>query len=203
MRRAPGVIHRWAHPKALRPGRRHRSLSQVRRPCRNREQRWSSAPQQQNPPRLMVGRRLLLIVLCSAAGATIALVAWYPGHWLIVLLALPLLWGRAPERWSAGALWVGYYLTGARDIPQMCACFFAGHGELPSSAALAMGAAFWLAQAALLTAPWVLLKPKADAPAHSILWRAAIALLAVSVPPIGMIGWLSALSVADVLRSAA
>jgi apolipoprotein N-acyltransferase len=150
----------------------------------------------------MVSRKLLSIVLCSAAGVTTALVAWYPGHWLVVLLALPLLWGRAPDRWSAGALWVGYYLTGARDIPQMCARFFAGHGELPGSVALAMGAVFWLAQAALLAAPWVLLKPKADASAHAILWRAALALLVGSVPPIGIIGWLSPLHVASVLYPA-
>lgn len=144
----------------------------------------------------------LVAALYGVAGAAIALMVWYPGHWPIALLALPMLWAIAPGRWSAGAMWAAYYLVGARDIPMMCARFFAGYGELSAIAAHALGVAFWLAQAAVLAAPWALLKPARDASAWSLAWRAGAALLLVSLPPLGVIGWLSPLHIASALYPA-
>ncbi|WP_233849428.1 conjugal transfer protein TraB [Paraburkholderia sp. HD33-4] len=149
------------------------------------------------------GQRLSLVHkgtkcgLYGAAGAAIALVAWYPGHWLIVLIVLPAVWSTAASRCCSLSLWGGYYLTGARDIPLVCERFFVGHGELFANAAIASGVAFWLGQAILLSAPWALLTPRTNAGRRT--WRVVVATLLVSVPPLGMIGWLSPLHVASAL----
>ncbi|MFP3554129.1 conjugal transfer protein TraB [Paraburkholderia sp. SIMBA_049] len=133
----------------------------------------------------------------GAAGVAIALLAWYPGRWLSVLILLPLIWSTTSSRWSALSLWAAYYLTGARDIPLVCERFFVGHGELSANAAIVSGVAFWLAQGILLSAPWALLTPRTDAARRA--WRVAAATVLVSVPPLGMIGWLSPLHIASVL----
>ncbi|WP_258187828.1 conjugal transfer protein TraB [Trinickia symbiotica] len=133
----------------------------------------------------------------AASGSAIALLAWYPGHWLLVLLVLPLAWAVQPCRARAFALWAGYYLTAARDIPIACERFFSAHHELSNTAALAVGMAFWLAQAALLALPWTILK--ADRTASARAWRAAAATIVSAVPPLGIIGWVSPLHVASTL----
>ncbi|WP_051090040.1 carbon-nitrogen hydrolase family protein [Trinickia symbiotica] len=131
----------------------------------------------------------------AASGSAIALLAWYPGHWLLVLLVLPLAWAILPRRACAFALWAGYYMTAARDIPIACERFFSGHHELSNTVALAVGVAFWLAQAALLALPWTILKPDRTASGHA--WRAAAATIVTAVPPLGIIGWVSPLHVAS------
>jgi|GEM_PF-1177976 len=133
----------------------------------------------------------------GAAGVAIALLAWYPGRWLTVLILLPLIWSTTSSRWSALSLWAAYYLTGARDIPLVCARFFAGYGELSASAALGFGVVFWLGQAVVLAAPWALLMPRAGEAPHAV--RAVLATLFVSLPPVGIVGWLSPLHVASAL----
>ncbi|MFM0019478.1 carbon-nitrogen hydrolase family protein [Paraburkholderia azotifigens] len=133
----------------------------------------------------------------GAAGVAIALLAWYPGRWLTVLILLPLIWSTTGSRWSALSLWAAYYLTGARDIPLVCERFFVGHGELSANAALSFGIVFWLGQAVVLAAPWALLTPRAGEAPHAI--RAVLATLFVSLPPLGIIGWLSPLHVASAL----
>ncbi len=138
------------------------------------------------------------LVLHTGAGAGVALLAWYPGHWLVALLILPWLWARAPSRWLAAALWSGYYLAAARDIPLMCERFFTGYGELSITAAWGLGVAFWLAQAALLAAPWVVLRTSSTS-AGSLAWRAVLATALVTAPPLGVIGWVSPLYVASAL----
>ncbi len=133
----------------------------------------------------------------AAAGAAIALIAWFPGHWLIALLALPAIWSLAKGRCSATAVWIGYYLTGARDIPIASERFFSGHGELTPSAAFELGVLLWLSQAIALSTPWALAKPNNCQ--RGCAWRAAVATLLTCVPPLGIIGWLSPLHVASVL----
>jgi apolipoprotein N-acyltransferase len=135
--------------------------------------------------------------LYGAVGAVVALLAWYPGHLLIALVVLPFIWSATCNRWSALSLWGGYYLAGARDLPRVCERFFSGYGELSVSAALALGVAFWLGQALLLAAPWALLTPRDRATPRA--WRAMFAIVLVSVPPLGIIGWLSPIHVAGAL----
>ncbi|TAM48971.1 MAG: conjugal transfer protein TraB [Paraburkholderia sp.] len=150
----------------------------------------------------MAGRRqsalaVIRFLTIATAGAAIALIAWFPGHWLIALLALPAIWALAKGRGSATAVWIGYYLAGARDIPIACERFFAGHGELSQAAALELGILLWFLQAIALAAPWALAKPNNCQLGHA--WRAAAATLLTCVPPLGIIGWLSPLHVASEL----
>lgn len=133
----------------------------------------------------------------AAAGAAIALIAWFPGHWLIALLALPAIWSLAKGRCSATAVWIGYYLTGARDIPIASERFFSGHVELTPSAAFELGILLWFSQAVALAAPWALAKPNNCQ--RGCAWRAAVATLLTCVPPLGIIGWLSPLHAASEL----
>ena len=134
----------------------------------------------------------------AAAGGTAAYVAWYPGHFLLAIGALPLLWGATRSRAQAAALWLGYYLVGARDIPVMCARFFSGYGEFDASVAYALGAGLWLGQALLLASPWAIAY-SSRARAYGTACGAMLGAIAVSAPPIGVIGWLSPLHIASVL----
>ncbi|WP_413188690.1 conjugal transfer protein TraB [Paraburkholderia sacchari] len=134
-----------------------------------------------------------------ATGALLALSAWYPGHQQILLLLLPAVWSRARGRASALALWMGYYLAGGRDIPLVCMRFFSGYGELTRYEAFTLGLLFWSAQACVLATPWALLKPQSNASAASYAFCAASATVLVTVPPLGIIGWLSPAYVASAL----
>ncbi|PMS32663.1 apolipoprotein N-acyltransferase [Trinickia symbiotica] len=138
-------------------------------------------------------------VVSTAAGALAALAAWYPGHWQALLLLLPAAWSRMRGRAAAFAVWMGYYLAGARDIPAVSMRFFSGYGELTRPEALVLGVALWIAQACVLATPWAMLKPKSNASAARHALCAAIATMLVTVPPLGIIGWLSPAYVASAL----
>lgn len=158
------------------------------------------------PPRLRLARataqpvpHALACVASIATGALVALAAWYPGHWQVLLLLLPAVWSRVRGRTSAFAIWIGYYLAGARDIPVVGMRFFSGYGELTRPEALMLGVAFWIAQACVLATPWAVLKPETNASAARHSGCAAIATMLATVPPIGIIGWLSPAYVASTL----
>ncbi|WP_406867112.1 conjugal transfer protein TraB [Paraburkholderia fungorum] len=138
-------------------------------------------------------------LLAFGAGIIIALLAWYPGSYPITLLALPALWSRLPNRVAVFTLWTTYYLIGARDIPTACERFFVGHQELNTGMAATLGTAVWLLQAAVLALPWTVLKPERTTSGFSYGCRAAAATLIVTVPPLGIIGWLSPIHVAGTL----
>ncbi|AFT90319.1 carbon-nitrogen hydrolase family protein [Paraburkholderia phenoliruptrix] len=158
------------------------------------------------PPRLRLARatvqpvpHALACVASIATGALIALATWYPGNWPMLLLLLPAVWSGVRGRTSAFAIWIGYYLAGARDIPVVSMRFFSGYEELTRPEALALGVAFWIAQACVLATPWALLKPDSDSSATRHALCATIATVLVTVPPLGIIGWLSPAYVASAL----
>lgn len=127
----------------------------------------------------------------ALAGVVIALVSWSPGQWLVALLALPYLWARASCRRDAWALWFGYYACGARDIPLMTLRFFTGYHELSPAAALFAGVLLWILSGALLALPWAALRPRRHTSVLSVALRTFAALALVTLPPLGVIGWLS------------
>ncbi|MEC5406566.1 conjugal transfer protein TraB [Paraburkholderia sp. MPAMCS5] len=94
---------------------------------------------------------------------------------------------------------MSYYLVGARDIPLVCMRFFSGYGELSRPEAFMLGLLFWSAQACVLATPWALLKPQSNASAARYALCAASATVLVTVPPLGIIGWLSPAYVASTL----
>nr|WP_244372254.1 conjugal transfer protein TraB [Burkholderia pseudomallei] len=134
-----------------------------------------------------------------STGALVALSTWYPGHWQALLLLLPAIWSRVRERTSALAIWMGYYLAGARDIPVVSMRFFSGYGELTRPEGLVLGFLFWIAQACVLATPWAVLKPEPNAGAARYALCAAVATVLVTVPPLGIIGWLSPAYVSSTL----
>ncbi|MGF6976142.1 apolipoprotein N-acyltransferase [Paraburkholderia sp. JPY465] len=148
---------------------------------------------------LQAGIPLSRCGVAAATGIMVAFLAWYPGHDALVLLALPAAWSKSRGRLACFTLWAAYYLTGARDIPVVCERFFAGYHDLKAPVAFALGIACWLLQALVLALPWTILKRGPTASAVNHAWRVALAALAVTVPPIGVIGWLSPLHVASAL----
>lgn len=143
--------------------------------------------------------RSLACATLISTGALVALSAWYPGHWQVLLLLLPAIWSRVRKRTSALAIWMGYYLAGARDIPVVSMRFFSGYGELTRPEGLMLGFLFWIAQACVLATPWAVLKPGPNAGAARYALCAAVATVLVTVPPLGIIGWLSPAYVASTL----
>ncbi|WP_240202021.1 hypothetical protein [Burkholderia sp. LMG 13014] len=109
-----------------------------------------------------------------------ALSAWYPGHWHVLLLLLSAVWSRVRGRASALAIWMSNYLAGARDIPVVCMRFFSGYGEMRRPEAFVLGFLFWIAQACVLAAPWAVLKPKPNAGAARYALCATVATVLVT-----------------------
>lgn len=138
-------------------------------------------------------------LFATATGIMVALLAWYPGHYTVALLALTAIWSRVRGRPAGFMIWASYYLAGARDLPIVCERFFAGYHELTPSAGLTLGLGFWLLQAIVLALPWTILKPGPGISATSRAWRTALAALVVTIPPVGIIGWLSPVHVASAL----
>lgn len=124
------------------------------------------------------------------AGGFLGWLSWISGlsalFFFLSVLALSYLWGRAPGRMPAFLLFLGYYLVGASDIPQLADTFFEAGGGT--------GVALWLAHATLLALPFGLLHGHTHRPV-----RYALALAAVSFPPLGILGWLSPLLSAGVM----
>lgn len=141
----------------------------------------------------MVDAHPKLFVACAltAAGAAISWLIWCTPSTLTVcwlLLAIPILWARTRSRAAATALVLSYVLVGTHDIPSIATAFFPG-------LAPALGILLWLLAGLAWTAPWALLwRPSMSARAAG--WRAAAATLAVTLPPVGFIGWLSPLALA-------
>jgi apolipoprotein N-acyltransferase len=99
-----------------------------------------------------------------------------------------LFWAASRTRLAAFLLWLGYYLAGARDVPVIFTSFF------PESWS-GWGGVVWLIHAALLALPWVILWREKPTPQRAIL-SAAAALLVTTLPPLGILGWLSPLLLA-------
>lgn len=121
-------------------------------------------------------------------GAALGYLAWHPEATQWWVLPLPLLWAASRTRLAAFLLWMGYYLVGARDVPAIFANFF------PESWP-GVGIVVWLVHAALLSSPWAILWRAKATPRWAIL-SAAAALLVTTLPPLGILGWLSPLLLA-------
>lgn len=134
----------------------------------------------------------------AAVGMGVAFAAWYPGHWLAILLVMPWIWSQSYTRLRAFALWFAYYMAASRDIPSMCANFFVGTHEASGSAAFAMGVAFWISSSALLALPWGLLARRGFN-GRFMAGRAVLATALVTLPPLGVIGWVSPIHAASAL----
>jgi len=125
-------------------------------------------------------------------GAAIGWFAWRIDGAVALVAALPLIWAIQPTRMAGGLLWLAYFLVGARDVVPVVARFFPGEPWI-------VGPVLWSLHAALLAAPWTILWPRSDASAGTVALRTASAIVVLTVPPLGCLGWLSPLLAAGVL----
>lgn len=136
---------------------------------------------------------LLRLTIYAGVGALVGGIAWGQGEhiWgLVGLLLLPLLWGASTTRWEGLALMLSYFAAGARGLPGGAVVFFG------DTAPHWWGFAMWLGASMLLSMPFVLCWSSERGK------RAAgfvLAVFACLVPPLGIVGWLSPLSVAGIL----
>jgi len=95
---------------------------------------------------------------------------------------------------------MGHLLSDGRTRhPDHLRTLFPDNGELTGNVAFALGILFWIAQAVVLAAPWTMLKRLTMASAIGCAWQATLATLLVSLPSLGIIGWLSPLYLASTL----
>ena len=130
-------------------------------------------------------------VIFGFIGLSIGWVAWgnSTASWpLLFVLLLPLGWGYAQTRWSAGLLMLGYYLGGARGLPGGTAVFFGDGGPWW------LGPACYLSACVFLALPFLLLFGKELKGT-----RFAVALCISIVPPLAFIGWVNPVAVAGTL----
>lgn len=133
-------------------------------------------------------------MLTALFGATVGGCAF--GHDSPSTLALtalfPLGWGAARGRLDAFIFAFSYYAAAARGIPSGAAIFFGAEaGMLP-------GLLMWLLSSICLAIPWGILHYAGKNPLVCAV-RYGCALVCVTVPPIGLIGWASPLYAAGVI----
>ncbi len=113
--------------------------------------------------------------------SALAFTALFPVGWII-----------ARGRLQAFVFAFSYYAAASRGVPLGAAIFF-GEG-----AGLSAGVAMWLFSSLCLAAPWTALYYGGKKP-HICAARYLFALVCVTVPPVGIIGWASPLYAAGVL----
>lgn len=135
----------------------------------------------------------LSVVRNLAVGGLIGFMAWgsFDGvAWLLAILVVPVMLGRAGSRWEAGLVMFAYFLAGARGLPGGAAVFFG------DDVSWWLGGGCWLAACVVLTLPFVAFW------ARSVVRRSVgfvMAVVVCAVPPVGLVGWLSPLTVGGVL----
>ncbi len=139
---------------------------------------WSSIPE--------LVRSGLLVAAAIASG----LVGWSGEPRLLpAAMLFPALWALAPTRLSAVLVAGGYFLAASRGLPQGVANFY-GSG-------FTAGIALWIAASTLFVAIHAL--AWTARPGRGRVIRYVIAVIVLSVPPIGIVGWAHPITAAGVL----
>ena len=121
-----------------------------------------------------------------------ALIGWlaWPCHFLPLAVIVPALIKRSPSRTTAALAALAYYLAASVGVVHGAAVFF-GQGR----GSTIKGIVLWLGAAAINALPWAALWHR-----NSFLrTRTALALIILSVPPFGLVGWASPLTAAGEL----
>lgn len=141
------------------------------------------------------GRALVtLFVLCLLA-AGIGMAAWMDQKRLLslaLLLLLPMLIFRAPHRAGAFLVAFAYYGTATRAVPGIICYFFP---KLALEASLSL----WASHTALLALPWAIAFPPQGAGEWRRGFSVVIALIMLTLPPIGLLHWGTPLMAAGLL----
>lgn len=118
-----------------------------------------------------------------------ALIGWltWPCHLFPFSIIAPALIMRSPSRTTAALFAVAYYLAASTGVIHGAAVFFGQGGG-----SMIIGIVLWLGAAAINATPWAALWHR-----NSFLRsRTALALIILSVPPLGLVGWASPLTAA-------
>jgi len=119
-----------------------------------------------------------------ALSALIGWIAW-PCHLLPLAIIAPTIIMRSPSRATATLSALAYYLNASSGIPHGAAVFF-------GPASTMEGFALWLAASVVNALPWAVLWHRDS----FLRFRAALALIILSIPPLGLVGWASPLTAA-------
>ncbi len=136
-----------------------------------------------------------LTALLAFLAAILGAFGWHSPSTMAALPLLAALWSAAPGRIAAWLVIGSYYLAGSHPLPSAWLSFFAGQASLPGALLV------WLAAAALLALPWAVFWPAREVSAMRVCASLLAALMLVSVPPLGIIGWLNPLLSAGSLFS--
>ena len=113
----------------------------------------------------------------AVAGGLLGFLAWSGvSEDLALALLMPALWGLAPNRIAAGLCAFGYYAAASHGVPVGAEVFFQN--------GLVYAVILWLGASALSALPWFLLFAR-----RQRVLRAALAMVLVAVPPVGIVGW--------------
>ncbi|MEJ6785012.1 MULTISPECIES: conjugal transfer protein TraB [Phyllobacteriaceae] len=127
-----------------------------------------------------------LAVLAVAAGA----IAWSGNPLTLPLaFAFPVLWANSPSRIAAGIVSAGYFLAASRGLPQGVVNYF-GSG-------IAEGLALWLGASLAFVAVHAVLWTSRPGTGRTLRYAAAVILM--SVPPFGIVGWAHPITAAGIV----
>ena len=129
----------------------------------------------------LFGAAVGFLALGHDSPSALAFTALFPVGWILVR-----------RRVQAFLFAFSYYAAASRGVPSGAAIFF-GEG-----AGLSAGVAMWLFSSLCLAAPWTALYYGGKKP-HICAMLYLLALVCVTVPPVGIIGWASPLYAAGVL----
>ena len=127
--------------------------------------------------------------LLVGAAIAIGLIGWSGEPRLLpAAMLFPALWALAPKRTSAALVAAGYFLSASRGLPQGVSNFY--------DSGLVPGIALWIAASLLFVVVHVLAWAR---PGKGRVVRYAIAVILLSVPPIGIVGWAHPITAAGIL----
>lgn len=139
---------------------------------------------------LLSANKLVLPTCLVGLAACVGVFAWTGDPRTIPLsMAFPLLWSQARSRATAVLVSAGYFLGASRGLPQGVANYYGTSGWLGFVLWLFASSAFVLAYGALWSRREGWQRPLPF----------GIAMLVMSVPPFGIVGWASPLTAAGVL----
>ena len=122
--------------------------------------------------------------------------AWNNNLYLLGMSGLfPLVWSRATSRQAAGFVAFCYYAAAARGLVPGTQIFFGSYGPCVS---IFLGLVFLIASSCVLAMPWSLVWAR-DPSSTAMVWRLPAALILVSIPPVGFLGWANPTTSAGVL----
>lgn len=128
--------------------------------------------------------------LSALSAGSVSWLAWHVSPALVPLpILFPALALNQRNRVAATGVAGAYYSVSSFPVVQISSGYFGVANILPSLL-------LWAVASATLAVPWIILWHRDRA---QIVWRLPVALIAVTIPPIGIIGWASPLSAAGVL----